>query len=60
MNFCDFLGTVYFTDSGEGFSPADESISVGDFFDAFDVLVILENEVYAAYLFVVLKRKDVD
>lgn len=59
MDFSYFLGTVYFTDSGESLSPADESIGVGDFFDALDVLVILQNEVYAAYFFVVLKRKDV-
>lgn len=60
MDFHDFLGTVYFAESGEGLSPTDKSIGVGDFFDAFDVLVILQNKIYAAYLFVVLKRKDID
>ena len=56
MDFYDVLGAVDFTDSGEGFSPANESIGVGDFFDAFDVLVVLENKVYAANLIVVLER----
>lgn len=60
MNFDDVLGAVDFAECGEGFSPADESIGVGDFFDGFDVFVVLEDEVYAADLIVVLYREDVD
>lgn len=60
MNFDGVLGEADFAESRKGFSPADEFIGVGDFLDGFDVFVVLEDEVYAADLIVVLEREDVD